>query len=425
MNIPRLHVARSASFNESADEVWARIGNFDDVMWMPGVVRVVNVVPGRIREVHLAGSDSSVTEELLSATETSHTFRFRDAGGLPVKDYLAVLHVHSDGDGNGNGSTVTWTAEFAALNASDEAAEQQMASWYEACLRNAGGELRAPLSLHVFVSDYKVLAATVSEWGGSTEATWPASTATLIAGETEAVLVDALITVEEGNHLASWVKSFGKKLTTVYVTHGHADHFFGLSAIMREFPDAVAVALPEIVPFAKGQLDEGFVAYWESLFPGQLPTDRRGPEPLDEAEISLEGHALRAVSVGQSDTDPSSVLYVRDLDAIVGGDVVYNGIHLWLAQTGQEERAGWNEAIDLVEALQPAWAIAGHRDPAAVSDAAPLLIGATRAYLRDFEAGVTASKTTSQLVSFMLQKYPALGNPYTLTASAAAQFDQG
>jgi len=418
MSTPRLHVARAASFNEPADDVWSRIGNFDDVTWMPGVARVINVVPGKVREVHLEGSDSSVTEELLSATKRSHTFTFSDSGQLPVQDYLAVLHVHSDGET----STVTWTAEFSALNATDETAEKQMASWYEACLQNAGGEVLAPLSLEVFVSDYKPLGATVPEWDAATSATWPASTATLIAGETDAVLVDALITVGEADQLAAWIKSFGKNLTTVYITHGHADHFFGLAAVLREFPDAVPVALEEIMPFAQGQLDPGYVDYWKSLFPGQLPTEPRGPVQLEGAVISLEGHKLRPVSVGQSDTDPSSVVYVRDLDAVVGGDVVYNGIHLWLAQTGTAEREARKQAIDLVEALQPAWAIAGHRDPSALSDSAPALIAATRSYLRDFEGGVTASKTTSELVAYMLQKYPTLGNPYTLTASAAAQF---
>ncbi|WP_084361325.1 MBL fold metallo-hydrolase [Herbiconiux solani] len=418
MDTVRLHVARAATFREPAGEVWARIGNFDDVAWMPGVARVDNVVPGRVREVSLEGSESSVTEELLSATEQSHTFRFNDSGALPVKDYLAVLHVHDDG----NTSTVTWTAEFSALNMSDEAAENQMAGWYEACLTNAGGVLLPPLSLHVFVSDYKALSATVPEWDSTKGATWPASTATLIAGDTEAVLIDALITVEESAELAAWIKAKGKNLTTIYVTHGHADHFFGTHSILREFPDAQVVALPEILPFADGQLDPGYVSYWESLFPGQLPEDLVGPKVPTGGTITLEGHELRPVLVGQSDTDPSSVVYVRDLDAVVGGDVVYNGIHLWLAQTGQEERDGWNRAIDIVESLAPAWAVAGHRDPLALSDAAPSLIESTRAYLRDFEEGVAASATTAELVSFMLGRYPAWGNPYTLTASSAAQY---
>lgn len=418
MELPRLHVARAATFNETAEDVWSRIGNFYDVSWMPGVERVNADEPAQIREVYLQGGGSSVSEKLLSATPHSHTFTFTDPGALPVKDYLAVLRVHED---NG-AAVVTWTAEFGARDATDEAAKAQMVSWYEACLQNAGGVLLSPLSLNVFVSDYKPIGAPVPEWDVSRQATWPASTATLISGERDAVLVDALITVNEVDELVAWIEATGKNLTTVYVTHGHADHFLGLQAVLRRYPDAMAIALPEVIPFADGQLTEGYLAYWESLFPGQLPTSVVGPEALESAYIDLEGHSLVPIAVGQSDTDPSTVVYVRDLDAVVGGDVAYNGIHLWLAQADAEARKGWDEALNIVESYSPAWVVAGHRDPSSPSDAAPTLIEWTRGYLRDFGAGTEVTSSTEELVAFMSEKYPSLGNPYTLTASSAAQF---
>src|ERR1700751_4019170 len=58
---------------------------------------------------------------------------------------------------------------------------------------------------------------------------WSPTSSTLIYGDGDAVLVDALLTVEEGQHLADWVSASGKNLTTIYVTHGHGDHFFGAS----------------------------------------------------------------------------------------------------------------------------------------------------------------------------------------------------
>jgi hypothetical protein len=42
-------------------------------------------------------------------------------------------------------------------------------------------------------------------WDSGSTATWPASTATLIAGERDAIHVDALMTIDEGHQLASWI----------------------------------------------------------------------------------------------------------------------------------------------------------------------------------------------------------------------------
>src|SRR6266852_9472150 len=67
---------------------------------------------------------------------------------------------------------------------------------------------------------------------GKEEWMWVPTSATLIYGEREAVLVDAMLTVEQVNALVDWVAASGKNLTTIYVTHGHGDHFFGIGALL-------------------------------------------------------------------------------------------------------------------------------------------------------------------------------------------------
>lgn len=49
-------------------------------------------------------------------------------------------------------------------------------------------------------------------WDPRSIATWPASTATLIAGDRDAIVVDALMTIDEGHQLASWIDEAGKNL---------------------------------------------------------------------------------------------------------------------------------------------------------------------------------------------------------------------
>src|SRR6202042_1974146 len=88
----------------------------------------------------------------------------------------------------------------------------------------------------------------VSDLGPGEEAPfWSPISATLISGERDAVLVDALLTVGQAHDLVEWIDGHGKNLTTVYITHGHGDHWFGLRAVLHRFPNARAFALPAVV----------------------------------------------------------------------------------------------------------------------------------------------------------------------------------
>jgi glyoxylase-like metal-dependent hydrolase (beta-lactamase superfamily II) len=76
---------------------------------------------------------------------------------------------------------------------------------------------------------------------------WVANSATLIYGAREAVLVDTFLTIDQSVQLAAEVAASGKNLTYVYITHGHGDHFFGLSALKQRFPNARAVATAAVI----------------------------------------------------------------------------------------------------------------------------------------------------------------------------------
>src|ERR1700758_5625466 len=93
-------------------------------------------------------------------------------------------------------------------------------------------------------------------------ATWPPSTSTLISDDDGALLVDCLITEEEGRQLAAWVKSHGADPGYAYITHPHADHFLGLPQILAEFPQARPVARAESIPAMEEQVSAAFMQVW-------------------------------------------------------------------------------------------------------------------------------------------------------------------
>src|SRR5689334_22410998 len=99
---------------------------------------------------------------------------------------------------------------------------------------------RLPLRYDVFVAPEKPFVAPPPRVGDPPA--WDPTTATLIFGERDAVLVDALCTVREATTLADWVALHDRRLTTIYITHGHFDHWFGLSVLLERFPDARPVA---------------------------------------------------------------------------------------------------------------------------------------------------------------------------------------
>jgi glyoxylase-like metal-dependent hydrolase (beta-lactamase superfamily II) len=70
---------------------------------------------------------------------------------------------------------------------------------------------------------------------GVQETYFQAMASTLIHGVRDAVLVDAFMTVEQASALADWVTSRGKNLTTIYITHGHGDHWFGVGTSSNDF----------------------------------------------------------------------------------------------------------------------------------------------------------------------------------------------
>ena len=83
---------------------------------------------------------------------------------------------------------------------------------------------------------------------------WVTNTVTLIYGERDAVLVDTFLSEQHSKELVNWVVESGKNLTTIYVTHAHGDHFFGLKLLLDRFPNAKAIAIAPAVAAIRDQI---------------------------------------------------------------------------------------------------------------------------------------------------------------------------
>jgi glyoxylase-like metal-dependent hydrolase (beta-lactamase superfamily II) len=278
------------------------------------------------------------------------------------------------------------------------------------------------LSIDVFNSGYKPIPGGPG-WDDSTVATWPASTSTLINGDRDAILVDALLTTNEGKRLAAWVQNTGKRPHVIFVTHGHGDHFFGAGPVLDAFPDAQLIACDQqVVDEARGQTSPAAIARWDSRFPGQLSPSPAVPALTSSPEFDLEGHRVLFRTIGAADGMLATIVHVPDRQVICSGDIVYNNIHMWLWKSTPDSRKAWLGSLDAVAALKPSTIITGHKDPDAPDDNATRVLDQSRRYIEDFEQAVGKSSTPLEVIEAMLAKYPAFGNRYTLFAAAFSQF---
>jgi len=111
----------------------------------------------------------------------------------------------------------------------------------------------APLKWDVFVAS-SIPVDTGDLAPGMKRQIWSPMSATLIYGERDAVLVDALMTLNQAHELADWIAASGKNLKLIYATHGHGDHFFGAGTILERFPGARFVARPDVVQVMRTQV---------------------------------------------------------------------------------------------------------------------------------------------------------------------------
>jgi glyoxylase-like metal-dependent hydrolase (beta-lactamase superfamily II) len=230
------------------------------------------------------------------------------------------------------------------------------------------------------------------------------TTSTLIFGENDAVLVDAMTTVAEAEALAAWIALHNRNLETIYITHAHFDHFYGLSILLDRFPDARAIATPRTVNAMQMFLSPQVERLARRMFPGQVATKLVAPEPYERDTFTLEGHELRILEEGRTDSVDSTSLHVPSIGLIVAGDVVYNQCRMYVGDTTPESRKNWIADLDRLAELNPRIVVAGHKKPGAPDS--PSAIQDTKRYLEDFDRLQKTATSDEDLFDQMTALYP-------------------
>jgi glyoxylase-like metal-dependent hydrolase (beta-lactamase superfamily II) len=259
------------------------------------------------------------------------------------------------------------------------------------------------LTYDVLVADKQQVPGRPAPDGSPSE--WSPTSATLICGQESAVLIDGMTTKEHAAALIEWVASHGRTLQTIYVTHGHGDHFFGLAPLVEQHPGVRVVALPEVVAHMEEQTSSPiYDKLWQPVFGDQIPETLVTAEPLESDRIELEGHALLIHRAGHTDRSDTTFVHVPDLDLVVAGDIVYNGVFPFTVETTRASRDEWRQALDDIAACGASHVVGGHKDPAADDD--PRHVAETRQFLDDFDAALESGASAEEMFTDLVARHP-------------------
>lgn len=243
-------------------------------------------------------------------------------------------------------------------------------------------------------------------------------TATLVTGESEALLVDAGFTRADGHRLAAAVLDSGKSLTTVFISHGDPDFYFGAEVLADAFPDATFVATPIVIEHIRHSY-EGKLKAWEALGPN-LPTRLVDLVPVT-GDLTVEGSRFE-LKGGPAELPDRHYLWQAEHRALLGGVLLFQQEHVWVADTPTpEDRSAWVKLLDEMAALDPRLVVPGHRLPDTAADASA--ITATRDYLLAFEEELGKAADGAALTDALVKRYP--DNGMLIAAQLGAKVAKG
>jgi glyoxylase-like metal-dependent hydrolase (beta-lactamase superfamily II) len=244
-------------------------------------------------------------------------------------------------------------------------------------------------------------------------------TSTLIWGPTEAILVDAQFRIGDANHVADLIAGKGVRLKAVIITHPHDDHYIGAAVLRHRVPDTpIYISAAGLREFQRTA--PRFFANLRAYAPAETPDTLVEPIALPTMHLTVDGEAVEVVPdlTGDEWVASNSYLWIPSLRAVIAGDIVFNGVHVWLANSNAKSRKRWLASLDRLAALKPAIVVAGHKRDAALPDT-PDAVAATRAYLVAFEREADSATGSDDLVARMQRRFPDLALVGTILTRSA------
>jgi glyoxylase-like metal-dependent hydrolase (beta-lactamase superfamily II) len=227
----------------------------------------------------------------------------------------------------------------------------------------------------------------------------------IIEGAREVMLVDAQLTKTNAERVLQEIRETKKPLSIIYITHEHADHFLGLEVFREAYPSVRIIANSAVVDRINNVNLEK-IDKWKKILGSGATSHVVVIEKFDGNSINFEGSEIEVLKNIQGDTDENTILWIPGQGILITGDVVFNDMHVYTAETDSKARGKWLNSLQKIGELKPSVVIPGHSKVGAPLDASTAL-DFTENYLLVFEEELNKAKDADSLINTMKEKFPS------------------
>jgi glyoxylase-like metal-dependent hydrolase (beta-lactamase superfamily II) len=229
----------------------------------------------------------------------------------------------------------------------------------------------------------------------------------IIEGEHEVMLVDAQLTKTNAEKVLEEIKETKKPLSIVYITHEHADHFLGLEVFKEAYPRVRIIATSAVVDRINRVYQEK-IDKWKKILGTAATSQAVAIEKFDGNSVEFAGAKIEVLKNVQGDTDENTMLWIPGQRILIAGDVLFNDMHVYTAETNSKARGKWLNSLQKIRELKPAVVIPGHSKVGAPLDSSAA-VDFTEKYLLVFEEELKKAKDPESLINTMKEKFPSAG----------------
>ena len=227
----------------------------------------------------------------------------------------------------------------------------------------------------------------------------------IIEGAREVMLVDAQLTKTNAEKVLQQIEETKKPLSTIYITHAHADHFLGLEVFREAYPGVRIIANSAVTDRINIVYQEK-VDKWKKILGSGATSHVVAIGKLDGNFIQFESSQIAVLKNIQGDTDENTMLWILGQRTLIAGDVVVNNMHLYTAETDSKAREKWLNSLQKIRELRPSVVIPGHGKVGAPLDA-NTAVGFTERYLLVFEEELKKAKDPDSFINTMKERFPS------------------
>jgi glyoxylase-like metal-dependent hydrolase (beta-lactamase superfamily II) len=245
----------------------------------------------------------------------------------------------------------------------------------------------------------------------------------IVEGDREVMLVDAQLSKTSAEKVLEEIEETKKPLSIIYITHEHADHFLGLQVFKEAYPGVTIIATSAVVDrinkVYREKLDK-----WQKILGSGASSQIAEISKFDGNYFDFEGSRIQVIKDIQGDTDQNTMLWIPGQRVLIAGDVLFDDIHVYTAETDGNARAKWLDTLRRVRELDPSMVVPGHSKVAPALDASTA-VDFTARYLRVFEEELKTAKDPESLVNAMKEKFPHAGLLLALERGAKVNVERG